>query len=321
MAGARRELEGGIRDHRAGTSADPTADTTAETTSSIPAIYQQLLDPDDDELLWNPEDPAEVTDMGSIPRQYTPAPISLNAVLAALVVSAIAVLGITRVLTGPDRSVDVLGNTVQSTTSTSSPPATVAVPTTVTTTTTLPPTTIPARTIAPIGDPIPVGDLGMGAFGLGEFDFDVEFDFVAARLAASLGPPAEVVGPIESAGQYGTCAGSTIHTVRYGQLIIVGVEGSDGVRAFRSYRTDLNFEGEPSGLSTISGVKLGDTVASLKNTYSSLRVQFVQDPEDGVIFQLWRPSDGQLLLWGPVTSNEAEGIVTGIYSPDSCGRG
>ncbi|MBT8199655.1 MAG: hypothetical protein KJO36_03970 [Acidimicrobiia bacterium] len=313
MAGARsREVEAGLgNDHGNG---------HADTTSSIPAIYQQLLDPDDDELLWNPEDPAEVTDMGSIPRQHTPPPISLNAVLATLVVSAIAVLGITRVLTGPDRPVDVLGNSVQSTTSTSSPPATVAVPTTVTTTT-LPPTTIPARTIAPIGDPIPIADIGMGAFGLGEFDFDIDFDFVAARLAASLGPPSDIVGPIESAGQYGTCAGSTIHAVRFGQLIIVGVEGSDGVRAFRSYRTDLSFEGEPSGLSTISGVKLGDTVASLKSTYSSLRVQFVQDPEDGVIFQLWRPSDGQLLLWGPVTSNEADGIVTGIYSPDSCGRG
>jgi len=46
----------------------------------------------------------------------------------------------------------------------------------------------------------------------------------------------------------------------------------------------------------------------------------VQDPEDGVIFQLWRPSDGALLLWGPVTSNENNGIVTGVYSPDSCGR-
>ncbi len=291
-----------------------------DTSSGIPAIYQQLLDPDDDELLWNPEDPAEVTDMGSIPRQYTPPPISLNAVLAALVVAAVAVLGITRALTGPAEPVDVLGQSMESTTTTTAPAAPTPAPTTVTTTT-LPPTTIPARTIVPIGDPIPVSDLGMGAFGLGEFDFDVDFDLVAARLAASLGPPTDLVGPIESSGQYGTCAGSTIHTVQFGQLVIVGVEGSDGVRAFRSYRTDLSFAGEPTGLSTISGVKLGDTVASLKTTYASLRVQFVQDPEDGVIFQLWRPSDGQLLLWGPVTSNEAEGVVTGIYSPDSCGRG
>ncbi len=290
------------------------------TTASIPAIYQQLLDPSDDELLWNPEDPAEVTDMGSIPNQYAEPPMSLNAILAALVVAAIAIFGISRVLAGPSPDIEVLGESVTATTRVApTTPTTTAVATTVTTTS-LPPTTIPARTIAPLGEPIPLGEVRMGAFGLGEFEFGQEFDFVAARMAATFGPPAELAGPVESSGQYGTCAGATIHTARFGQLVIVGVEGEGGARAFQSYRVDASFDEKPSGMATISGVKVGDTVATLKNTYAGLRVQFVSDPEDGVIFQLWRPRDGALLLWGPVTSIEAEGIVTGIYSPDSCGR-
>jgi hypothetical protein len=159
----------------------------------------------------------------------------------------------------------------------------------------------------------------MGAFGLGEFEFGSDFDFVAARLAATLGAPQDLNGPVESVGQYGSCAGAVVHTAQFGQLVIVGVE-ADGARTFQSYRIDLDFAAEPTGLGTISGLKVGDTVGALKNTYTSLRTQFVQDPEDGVIFQLWRPSDGALLLWGPVTTNDNDGIVTGIYSPDSCGR-
>ena len=289
------------------------------TTASIPAIYQQLLDPTEDDLLWNPEDPALVTEMGSIPDQYSEPRMSLNAILAALVIAMIAIFGITRVLSGPQPEVEVLSETATPTTvtiaTTQPPPTTTTSPST----TTLPPTTIPTRVVVPLGDPIATADLRMGAFGLGEFEFGVDFDFVAARLAATFGAPSDLVGPIESVGQYGTCAGALIHTAQFGQLVIVGVE-AEGVRAFQSYRIDLDFAPEPTGVSTISGLKAGDTVGTLKNTYTSLRLQFVQDPEDGVIFQLWRPSDGALLLWGPVTSNENDGIVTGIYSPDSCGR-
>jgi hypothetical protein len=44
------------------------------------------------------------------------------------------------------------------------------------------------------------------------------------------------------------------------------------------------------------------------------------DPEAGLVFELKGQLGGDLLIWGPVESQNDEGRVTGIYSPDSCSR-
>jgi hypothetical protein len=68
-------------------------------------------------------------------------------------------------------------------------------------------------------------------------------------------------------------------------------------------------------LETLSGIRLGDTVEVLQSTYGSYTVSFeVIDGKDH--FRLL--DGGELLLWGPVTSTEAQGTVEGIYSPDPC---
>ena len=43
-------------------------------------------------------------------------------------------------------------------------------------------------------------------------------------------------------------------------------------------------------------------------------------PDLGTTFQLRSSNSGNLLLWGPVTSDDSNGIVLGIYAPDACGR-
>ncbi|MGI9528921.1 MAG: hypothetical protein ACR2NG_04360 [Acidimicrobiia bacterium] len=68
-------------------------------------------------------------------------------------------------------------------------------------------------------------------------------------------------------------------------------------------------------LATLSGLELGDTVADLKQIYSSFTITFeVIDGQDH--FRLL--DGGELLLWGPVTSSDNDGIVLGIYSPTQC---
>ena len=39
-----------------------------------------------------------------------------------------------------------------------------------------------------------------------------------------------------------------------------------------------------------------------------------------LVFELRDQLGAELLLWGPVESQDDEALVTGIYSPDSCGR-
>jgi hypothetical protein len=58
----------------------------------------------------------------------------------------------------------------------------------------------------------------------------------------------------------------------------------------------------------------------LEDIYSGFVIDYVVDPDVGLVFQLYSQRGGELLLWGPVESQDPESLVTGIYSPDSCGR-
>jgi hypothetical protein len=71
-------------------------------------------------------------------------------------------------------------------------------------------------------------------------------------------------------------------------------------------------------MSTLSGLRVGDTVDQLETIYSGFVIEYVIDPSAGLTFELRSQRGGELLLWGPVESQDAEALVTGIYSPDSC---
>ena len=92
-------------------------------------------------------------------------------------------------------------------------------------------------------------------------------------------------------------------------------DGFEAGSVFVSYRyEDVGLE-TSLGLATLSGLSLGDTVATLKQIYSGFTIAFeVIDGRDH-----FRLLDGaELLLWGPVSSTNDDGLVEGIYSPSPC---
>ena len=198
---------------------------------------------------------------------------------------------------------EVTTTTAAETTTTATEGTTTTVAETTTTTIAFPP---PADW-APVGDPIPREDLTLRAEGIGPLDFGTDITEIAGRLRASL-------GEAESSGVDGLCPPAETYWLQWGELLaIFDSFETDGV--FVSYRyEDVGSETE-LGLTTLSGLALGDTVEDLQRIYSSFTITFeVIDGKDH-----FRLSDaGELLLWGPVSSTDAAGIVEGIYSPTPC---
>ncbi len=183
--------------------------------------------------------------------------------------------------------------------------------------TTPPPETVALAPIVPTGEPIPIDQLTLGVDGIGELAIGDPALPILGRLAATLGPPDEDLLLI-SDGTFSGCPGEEVRVVRWGTLALSAV-GEDGSRVFAGYRVDLGFGDDPSrpGLATISGLRVGDTVADLRRVYTTLSLEFF-DGTDGPVYELRRPSDGALLLTGPLSGVDDASVVEGIYSPDLC---
>ena len=299
------------------------ADLTTESLLAAPAVYRKLVDADPANPLWSEEtdDPLAVPlPARQRPREFWPT------LLVAGVVAVIAVFGLIRLFGADDEPpVEVLGITTETTspsttattqppTSTTEAPTTTAPPPTTTTTTT---TTLPPLTIIASGPPIPQSELRLGAYSLRPFDFGENFNTVLGRLGASLDEASEVSRPGVSSGEFGTCEGDVIQTARWGRLLVIGVEDAEsGVMTFAGYRLDAGYDTfRYPVLRTISGIGVGDRITDLEAAYT--RVSYLNDESVGLVFQV-KAGDGSLLIWGPVTSNEASGEILGIYSPNSC---
>ena len=102
----------------------------------------------------------------------------------------------------------------------------------------------------------------------------------------------------------------------------MAVVDADGDATFAGYRLDLALGGLDSRASTLatkSGLRAGDTVVDLNAVYSAFTVSIFDEPEVGLFYEI--VSDGgEVLLRGPVTSAEDDGIVTGIWAPDACSQ-
>lgn len=206
-------------------------------------------------------------------------------------------------------ALDTTTTTQQATTSTTQPSSTTAASTetTIATTTTL--VYPPADSWDSIGDPIPIAELGLRASGIGPIAFGSPLVETAGALAASLGS-AQLAGFDSD-----QCASQEWYWMTWGDLRAI-FDGYADDAIFIGYRYE-NTEDQPSDpiLETLSGVRLGDTVAVLQSTYGSYTVSFeIIDGKDH--FRLL--DGGELLLWGPVSSTDPDGTVEGIYSPDPC---
>jgi hypothetical protein len=175
-----------------------------------------------------------------------------------------------------------------------------------------------------IGQPISLDDLKMQTGGLGSLTLGSDAADAVGRLTATFGPATEDTGPIVSTGDYGACEGGTVRIVKFGALAVVVIIDDDGTETLAGYRLDLTYDGAATSaavdLETLSGLKVGDNLSDLRETYSGYDVQIVNDPQYGRVFEL-RGGSGNLLLWGPVSDsgNEGTDIVMGIYSADPAG--
>ena len=174
--------------------------------------------------------------------------------------------------------------------------------------------------IEPVGDPIPLGDLKLSSDDIGPLDFGMDGDEVLGRLVSTFGQPTDDTGFMVGSGSFGECPGWSIRIVNWGPLAVV-VRGEPGDSAFVSYRLDLRYGGVTSptrDLSTLSGLRVMDTVAELTAIYGSFYIEYVVEQDVGLTFQLKLTQNEPILLWGPVDSQAPDALVTGIYSPDAC---
>jgi len=186
---------------------------------------------------------------------------------------------------------------------------------------TLPTQDTPGEIVA-IGDPIPVNELQMSSNDIGTLDFGDEGDQVLGQLAATFGEHTQDTGFYVGDGTFGECPGDSIRVVQWGPLNVI-MRGEAASNQFVSYRLDMRYGGLTSltrDMATLSGLRVGDTVGQLEDIYGGFVIEYLIDSEVGRVFQLFSQRGGELLLWGPVESQEPESLVTGIYSPDSCGR-
>lgn len=225
------------------------------------------------------------------------------------------------------------GTTEGATTTTIADGATTTTTADGTTTTTVPgtTTTLPdSGDYDPVGDAIPVDRLKLITDGMRVNDNDIPdivFGTSAAegigRFIASFGPADDDTGWQVSTGGSGVCEGDLERIIRFGPYAaIVTLDNNEDI--FNGYRQDLSFGDFNSpavDLETLSGLRAGDTVGTLKELYANQSVEFSTDPLVGDIFELRSASSGDLLLWGPVRGTSDSDLVIGIYAPDVCTRG
>ncbi|MCB1245993.1 MAG: zinc ribbon domain-containing protein [Acidimicrobiia bacterium] len=168
----------------------------------------------------------------------------------------------------------------------------------------------PATAWPPVGDPVPQDDLGLKAAGVGPIDFGAPIAEAAGILVSSL-------GDAEAAGVDDACQTGDVYWLQFGPLRAI-FDGFDADATFTAYRYEEAGGTADVDLATLSGIRLGDTVQELQDTYASYTVSFeVIDGQDH-----FRLLDGaELLLWGPVTSTDPDGTIEGIYSPTLCQTG
>jgi len=191
-------------------------------------------------------------------------------------------------------------------------------------------TTPPSAPYPPVGTPIAVDKLKLKSDRLAvqindvpDLKFGDPADISIGRLASSFGEADQDTGWQVSTGQWGVCTGELERVIRFGPFAaIVTMDGSTEV--FNGYRQDLSFgdlDSEATALTTLSGLKAGDTVERLQTIYATEDVTFVMDSTIGEVFELRGSDTGNLLLWGPVRGTDPDSLVVGIFAPDVCDRG
>jgi hypothetical protein len=240
-------------------------------------------------------------------------------IIAAMI--AIAVMAVYGVVFGialsdAGSSPSTTGNTIGLASTSTETVAPTTTPTTApppTTTTTLFPL------IPPVGDPIPLDELTLGAFSLGPLDFGSTTDEALGRLVATLGQPEG----LQDIGEEGDlCPTESGIEAQWGWLTAIfrTEDDIDVLVAYRYVAEPDQPDHETNQLATISGATIGDTIGEFRTIYDPLPVTTKElDGEPGYI--LTRLSDERTLLWGYAQGDTDNDLITTIFAPRACDGG
>ncbi len=212
---------------------------------------------------------------------------------------------------GRDGSADTLAPlaTAAPTAATTVPPS-IDTPTTAALTTTS--TTTTTTTTVVEGE-----ELILRSNGLGSARFGVEPEGVIAFVSSLLGTPDGDSSYIDSFSEFGTCPGSEVRGVRWGDLLLLFGDDSDfgsGRRHFYQwqYGPQTSSPLRPNGPLTDGLIGLGSTVADIRRVYPD--VEIFADDVFGPGFEL------EPLLWGTLTDDADTGRVIALVGGTPCGE-
>ena len=164
-------------------------------------------------------------------------------------------------------------------------------------------------------------DLVLRADSLGDIRFGVEPDAAIEYVTALLGDPTSDTDWIDSISEFGTCPGTEVRGVRWGDLLLLFGDESDvdsGVRHFFQWQygpTDdvtVDAVADPLGPATDGGITIGSTVDDIDRVYDNAEI--FTDVVFGPGFEL-EPG-----LWGTLSDDAATGRVLALYGGTPCGE-
>jgi hypothetical protein len=160
-------------------------------------------------------------------------------------------------------------------------------------------------------------ELFLRSDGLGSIRFGVEPDGVVDYVSSLLGDPDSDTGYIDSLSEFGTCPGTEVRGVRWGDLLLLFGDESDfdsGRRHFYQWQFGPQTESplRPNGPLTDGGIGLGSTVADIRTVYPD--VEIFDDEIFGPGFEL------EPLLWGTLTDDADSGRVIALVGGTPCGE-
>ena len=160
-------------------------------------------------------------------------------------------------------------------------------------------------------------ELFLRSDGLGSIRFGVEPDGVVDYVSSLLGDPDSDTGYVDSFSEFGTCPGTEVRGVRWGDLLLVFGDESDfdsGRRHFYQWQFGPQTESplRPNGPLTDGGIGLGVTVSEIRAVYPD--VVIFDDEIFGPGFEL------EPLLWGTLTDDAPTGRVIALVGGTPCGE-
>lgn len=289
-----------------------------------PPDHEDPFDPYADLMDLTGEEPLPALEDPALPPATPPrSPLLTGLILGLLlVVLSVAIFNLTRrdePVAGGE-STDTTAPPTETSSAADGTATTAAASSTTTTTTTLPVVFDP---YVAVGNPIPIGELKLEVGGIGPIKLGNDAADAVGMFIASLGEPTSDTGPMTATGEFGACVDLPARIVKFGALAVVVIIDDNGTETFGGYRLDLDYEDAArSGaaeLETLSGLKLGYSVARLREIYDGFDIRLIEDPDLGRIFELRSGNTGNLLLWGPVldTGDEGTDNIMGIYSVDA----